>query len=277
MATFQITNATGDVNLYARYGLPLPGPNSYDYESVVSGTNNQAIVIYTNSPVTTNSAPVRLLPGAWYLEVNTPETTNVSYDIVATVVTNAITIIPLTNGVATDGTAPPGFSTTFYTFTNNQFDSGVSFAVSNIVGGNVDLLVGMDTLPSPQQSYAGSFNPGTTPEYVQAPVYGPHTWYLAVPNNTNTAVTYTIVARDILGPVVTNFPPITGGQVVTNFGFTLTWNSIPGDVYEVDYSTNLVNWIQAIIFTATNSPSSFTDFTPMANQPERYYRVEQIP
>jgi hypothetical protein len=283
MATFQITNATGEVDLYAHYGLPLPSPSIFDYESAVFGTNNQSIVVYTNSLLTTNSAPVPLLPGRWYLAVYTPGTTAVSYDIVATAITNALTnsltIIPLNGQPANSYTtnAPPGFSTLFYSFVNSSNDTGVSFAVNNIKGGNVDLLVGLDALPSPQQSYAGSFNPGTTPEFVQAPATNSHTWYLAVPNNTNTAVTYTIVATDLTTGVVTTYPAISSGQVVPGFGFTLSWNSIPGENYEVDYSTDLVNWAPAITFTATNSQSSFTDFTPISGHPARYYRVQQVP
>jgi subtilisin-like proprotein convertase family protein len=282
MATFQLVNITpgGNLNLYARYGLPLPTPSGYDYQSVAAGSVNQSIVVYSNSPPFTNSSPVRLLPGNWYLSVYNTGATPVTYNIIATyytnISTNAIIIIPLTNGIAYANTAPAGFSPIYYSFTNDVIDSGVSFGVSNIVGGNVDLLVGMDSLPSPQQSYNGSFNPGTLPEFVQTPSSGPHVWYLAVPNNGNTPVTYTITANDLQSGTVTNFPPITGGAYTPGLGFTITWNSIIGAVYQVDYSTDLINWTIAVTFTATNTTSSFTDFTPPTG-PGRFYRVEQVP
>ena len=65
-ATFQLSNIVGgDVFLYARYGLPLPNPMSFDYGRR-GGANNQSIVVYTNTPVTTNSTPVALsVHGIW--------------------------------------------------------------------------------------------------------------------------------------------------------------------------------------------------------------------
>ena len=135
----------------------------------------------------------------------------------------------------------------------------------------------MDSLPSPQQSFGGSFNPGTVaPEFVMEPVSGEHVWYLAVPNNGNTTVTsYTITADDVAGPPVPTSPTITGVTIIPNFGLTIFWNSIPGKTYEVDTSTDLITWTPIITFVATSTTSSFTDFSTSA--PQQYFRILQLP
>ncbi|HWD19768.1 MAG TPA: LamG-like jellyroll fold domain-containing protein [Verrucomicrobiae bacterium] len=275
-ASFQILNPTGEVDLYARYGVPVPGPTSFDYISAVAGANDQSIIVYTNSPFSTNSSPIPLTPGRWYLAAFTPGSVPVNYTISASVITNtnAITIIPLANGVLTNGTAPPGLTNVFYSFSNNPSSAGVAFVLTNFTA-NLDLIVGLNSLPSPQHPYAGSFNAGTTPELVRQATNG--IWYLAVVNNTSANVNYGIRADVIANGPVVNYPAVSQTRIIPGFGFTLYWNSVPGDNYEVDYSTNLMDWTQAITFQATNTQSSFTDFTPINSQPYRYYRLQQAP
>ena len=109
LASFEIINPVSELDLYARHALPLPGSTMFDYEASYQGTNDEAIVVATNSfnllgaPITTNSAPVPLTPGTWYLAVYNPNpNATVVYEVVATYITNgAITITPLTNS-ATD-------------------------------------------------------------------------------------------------------------------------------------------------------------------------------
>jgi subtilisin-like proprotein convertase family protein len=288
LASFQVLNAiNGEVDLYARYGLPLPGPLNFDYESVAFDSSNQPIVVTTNSSFTTNSAPQPLQPGTWYLATyGRPPIGALSYQIIASYLTDdrVVTIIPLTNGVAFTNIAAPGYPTNlFYSFTNHVKAAGVRFVLTNLTAaGNVDLVVGWGSLPTPAQSYSGSFNLGAIPERVDVATNDllpalTKTWYLAVPNDWTNKVRYAVEALSVDVPPITNFPSIAQQSIGRDFGFTLTWASAPGATYQVDYSTDLIDWIPAARLTATNNVSSYTDATPVTNESARYYRLRQEP
>ncbi len=75
---FTVTNATGPVDLIANYGLPLPTLSSYEYISTNSWTNSENILI------SSNSTPVALTNGLWYLGVVNVSGSNVTYVVQAT-------------------------------------------------------------------------------------------------------------------------------------------------------------------------------------------------
>ena len=75
---FTVTNASGPVDLLANYGLPLPSLSSYEYISTNSWTTSENILVLTNS------MPVPLTNGDWYLAVVNVAGSNVTYDIKAT-------------------------------------------------------------------------------------------------------------------------------------------------------------------------------------------------
>jgi hypothetical protein len=77
-AQFEILAPSGNVNLVARKGLPLPSLASHDYSSTNSGASDELIVVFNNS------APVPLTPGDWFLTVLNATSNTVSYTIVAT-------------------------------------------------------------------------------------------------------------------------------------------------------------------------------------------------
>ena len=83
-------------------------------------------------------------------------------------------------------------------------------------------------------------------------------------------------AYSLPGPIVTNYPAIGQADATGASGFTITWLATPGSTYEIDYSTNLIDWTEAVAFVATNRLSSFTDPTPTTNK-ERYYRLQELP
>ena len=79
-----------------------------------TGTNDQAIVVTTNSsilgyPVGTNSSPVPLTPGTWYLAVyNVNANSTITYQIVANyVLSGGVNIIQLINATPTNGAPLP--------------------------------------------------------------------------------------------------------------------------------------------------------------------------
>ena len=81
---FQALNPSGNVTLVARYGLPLPSLNLYDYLSANPGTQNENIVVLTNS------TPVALTNGDWYLAVVNISGGPVTYSAKATMFTNVV-------------------------------------------------------------------------------------------------------------------------------------------------------------------------------------------
>jgi hypothetical protein len=289
LVTFQVLNpANAQLGLYARDGLPVPGPLNFDYDSLDSGTNDQFIVVTTNSipvPLPSGNLNTVLPPGptTWYLAVyNFGGAANASYQILATYVTNgAVTVIPLADKVPHTNTAAAGFPTNLvYSFTVTNHPAGVEFMVTNVSQvGNLELLVGEGTFPTPQNFYSGSFNPGTGVQFVSIGTNAAvpsldGTWYLAVPNTANIAVNYTVTAATVNSGAVTTTPFVVAAQITspTN-GFTMYWSAQRGQSYSIDVSTDLLKWAFVTNITASSSTASYTDAVPVQSQAARYFRL----
>lgn len=78
-AEFKLTSAgTGDLDLFLRKGPPLPDPSNAHYSGINPGPADEVIRLETNS------FPIPLSPGLWYLAVTNQEAFAVSYEITAT-------------------------------------------------------------------------------------------------------------------------------------------------------------------------------------------------
>jgi subtilisin family serine protease/subtilisin-like proprotein convertase family protein len=78
-AEFKVTSAgTGDLDLFLKKGPPLPNALNSTYSSVGNGVVDEVIQIDTNS------FPVPVGPGTWFLMVTNKELATVSYEITAT-------------------------------------------------------------------------------------------------------------------------------------------------------------------------------------------------
>ena len=77
-AQFEIIGPSDDLTLVARQGIPLPSLTTYDYLSANSFTNDELIVVLTNS------APVSLTAGDWFLSAVNISGVPVTYSIKAT-------------------------------------------------------------------------------------------------------------------------------------------------------------------------------------------------
>ncbi len=75
---FEINHPTASITLVARRGLPLPDLLNFDYLSAIGGTNDDLIVILTNS------VPIPLTSGDWYLAAVNVSGGPVDYAIKAT-------------------------------------------------------------------------------------------------------------------------------------------------------------------------------------------------
>jgi hypothetical protein len=80
--------------------------------------------------------------------------------------------------------------------------------------------------------------------------------------------------------IVTNAPPTVLSASTTQNGgaFSLTWNTIAGETYQLQYTTNLApaNWLDLDgPITATNSTMTASDIIGL--NPQRFYRLVWLP
>jgi len=212
-ATFQLLHLSGNADLVVRKGSPLPTLFSSDYGSFNVSNLDENIYVLTNS------LPVPLSPGRWYLGVFKRDAGPVDYTILAKELdaTNGVpgyAVIDLTNRVPFNFTAGPGAAlTNFFRFNvaNTVFlvTNAVNAVTTNILAsvrfelynlsGNGDLTVQTDAPPFAPPFFESSQQSGAAPELITIRTNGVVTnlvaeWYLGVPNHETNLITYTIVA-----------------------------------------------------------------------------------
>ena len=228
-ATFQLLQLSGNADLVIRKGSPLPTLFSSDYGSFNTGNADENIYVLTNS------TPVPLSPGRWYLGVFKRDAGPVSYTVLAKELdaTNGVpgyAVIDLTNRVPFNFTAGPGAAlTNFFRFNvaNTTFltTNAVGAVTTNIAGsihfalynlsGNGDLTLQTNAPPLAPPFFESSQEPGTSPELITIRTNGVVTnlvaqWYLGVPNHETNQITYTIVAVLETNIVFPAFPTAEG-------------------------------------------------------------------
>jgi subtilisin-like proprotein convertase family protein len=279
-AAFEILNPSGNVDLVVRQGPPLPDLTSFALISNNPGSNNEAIV------VTTNSSPIVLTAGRWYLGVFNNDSTNVSYSVRATE-TAYPTIITLTNGVPFDFNSAPGAAfTNFFRFVVDPTNTAALFELYNL-SGNADLTLQRDQLPWTPPYFDGSFRLGLNPEQIVIRTNQLGTnigaqWFLGVPNNETNTVTYTIRAVVSTNGLLISGIPIDVGILPPGSGGTngpvIQWPSVPGEKYQIQITTNLFSpFTPYTNIVAGGSTTIFIDPAPVAGQPMIFYRIIQIP
>jgi len=249
-ATFQLLQLSGNANLVVNYGTPLPNLTNADYGSF--GVSNVVDSIY----VLTNSLPVPLAPGTWYIGVFRSQPGPVTYTVLAketdlTSTQAAYTVIPLTNNVPFNFTAGPGAAlTNFFSFSVTNSPARIHFALYNLTG-NGDLIVQTNAPPLAPPWFQSSQEPGLVPEYIYQGTNNVLTnlnavWYLGVPNNETNLIHYTILAV-IDTNLLPAFPGATGaggytagGRGSTNLYHVINLNDDgPGSLrYGVNAFTN---------------------------------------
>jgi len=194
-ATFQLLKLSSNADLVVRKGVPLPNLTNTDYGSFNATNADENIYVFTNS------SPVPLSAGTWYLGVFRRDAGPVNYTVLAKELDTATpTVIPLTNGVPFNFTAGPGAAlTNFFRFSvSNSATAGLRFELYNLTG-NGDLTVQTNALPLSPPFFESSQNAGRTPELIWVFTNTALTnlaadWYLGVPNREITNINYTIVA-----------------------------------------------------------------------------------
>jgi subtilisin-like proprotein convertase family protein len=248
---FLLTNYTPgcEVDIYASKGLPFPSPENYDYVSAFPGTN-QDIVIFTNS------TPVALSAGTWYLGAfsHCPGPNN--YTVTVTDSTNPVPNIIqlyLNSPYANTNTGAPDY----YRYTVTPNETGVEFRLLGL-SGDVNLIARRgfpppSLVPPPGFDY-GSFNPGTNDEEIfvltnSTPFpLGAGDWYLTV-INTNVppgTISYTALVTDTTSPIGniitltnaipygnTNNYPLGGATTNDYYRFVVDTNAVRAQ-FEID-------------------------------------------
>lgn len=253
-ATFQLLKQSGNADLVVRKGLPIPNLLSADYGSF-GGTNVNEIIY-----VLTNSAPVPLSAGPWYLDVikrDASASNTVRYAVLAKELDPpAPTIINLANHVPVTFTAGPGAAlTNFFKFSVTNFpltgftNLGLRFELYNQTGDG-DLIVQTNRLPLSPPFFQTSRLPNNNSEIIFIRTNSALTnlnmdWYLGVPNNETNPITYTILAQvDTNGfpafPTAEGAGAYTrGGALATNvYHVTTLLDSGPGSLRSAVTQTN---------------------------------------
>ncbi len=269
--SFQLLGLNGNVDLVAQ-SASFPSLSSFDYGSFNPGTNDEDILVFTNS------TPVALAPGRWYLGVFNEDLTNVSYTILATEYTNPFpNIITLASGVPYFSYNPDtGDDTDYYHYVVTSNAVRAQFEINGPSGDMT--LVARKGLPLPTlTSYDYlSANPGTNDELITLFDYSspvpltPGDWFISAVNVSGGPATYTITATEF--PAYATNVAITAPEVL-NGSFCLTWNSLPGIQYYVQGKTELgdTNWA-AVSPTITATDVLTTYCVPLPS-PYHFFRV----
>src|SRR5439155_20993397 len=264
--SFQLAPQNGNADLVIRQALPvpdpLPSPNAgrYDYISQNPGTNLDEIV------VTTDSRPVALGPGVWYLGVFNLDTNPVTYSICATESTGPIyNIVRLTNDVPLDFTIAAGSGwTNFFLFTIDQTNAAVAFWLYNL-NNPADLLVDLNAFPDPTAYLRSGRGSSNNPVQILVDTNGypadlNGNWYLAVDNLSSNDLSFTILATFSTNGLPTNRIVITPLVIITSNTVCLTWSSVAGQNYFVEMKTNLTEPAWTVVsptITATGATTTY--------------------
>jgi subtilisin-like proprotein convertase family protein len=285
---FWLTGANSNLTVVLSEHLPLPDLDHYDYISQQPCTNDEIVMVLTNS------TPFPIQTNRWYVGVFNTSATNVIFAAQACVNPNSPMIIPLTDGVpfvvplpGSLFAAPPGPPQRFFfDFFISSPISGVLFELYNL-SGDADLVLQREVPPAMAPYFDGSFAVGSTPEQIvvrasaEVPDLRGH-WYLGVYNNEKVNVAYTLRAAlpDTNGLLVSAQKlQMTLTTLSPPHGLLLSWNSVEGEGYFVQYTasnTVPITWTNIGFVTATTPLTTF-EVLPVPSGAAYYQIVQAIP
>ena len=237
--SFDLFPFDGDVNLVVRKAQnvvdPLPTTSVFDYASANGGTLPDEVTVVSNS------IPVPLSAGVWYLGVYNTTTNTVNYRIVATEITQGIPVITLTNAVPDNSSA--GVSSVadkYFKFTVGTNAPVVEFEVYNLTG-PADFLIQDGAPPTYSGNYSlAQVSPTLPGKFIvrqsdNFPVIAGD-WYLAVINREQTNINYTVRATVLsTNPV---FITLTNAIPYTNLVAGSSATTVESDYYQINVATN---------------------------------------
>jgi subtilisin-like proprotein convertase family protein len=274
---FQLTNLTGNVDLYVRDGLPFPGPGDADYGSFNFGTNNEVILVVTNGE------PVPLKPGRWYLGVFNADVTNVNYTIVVTDITNGGPgVVTLTNKAPYIKSGLAAGDADYYRYVVSAGMQRAQFELQSS-SGPATLLARRGALAT-MQAYDYISVAGTNAPMISLFSGGgvfqlqPGEWYLSVVNGSATPVDYTIMASEFAVSGTNIF--VTGEYLSRNpangsNNFCLGWNSVGGLYYYVEGKVALSDPQWTTVSALVTGGETQTSWCVPLPSPYHFFRVRQ--
>jgi subtilisin-like proprotein convertase family protein len=239
-AFFALTNLSKNADLYVRKGMPVPGVNRYDYASVNFGVVNDTVSVYTNSQ------PVPLSAGRWYMAVVPVDPSPITYSILAQYdAANGYT--DLTNGIPLYGTLPSGPWNQAFRFIAPTNTSGILFELYNL-SGPADLYAAFGVLPEQSPNPLASQMPDLSPEVIVVRTNTATndlagTYYVEVRGTNSTSAYFTIrAATEVDGLLVSGQDTMPTPVSVLGPGTPPTdiqFNAVPGEYYQLQYLTVL--------------------------------------
>ena len=246
---FWLSGVRTNVTVVFSQSLPLPDLRNYDYLSQANSTNDEIIMLMTN----TTPYPLQNY-GRWYAGVFNSEATNVPFTVQVcySTVTNYPAIIPLTNHVpyvaslTNEYVAPPGPPRDFFfEFTISNYVDAVLFELYDTTG-DLDLVLQRYQPSGMAPYFRTSLRTGRGPEQiVLRPQYElpdlRGRWYLGLHNRESTNVAYTIRASTPVDDRLESGQPLlmTVSPAIPPSGPVLSWNGIEGELYYVEFSPGL--------------------------------------
>lgn len=284
---FWLSGVQSNVTVVLNQHLPLPDLSNYDYISRANSTNDQVLMVLTNT------TPFPLQTNRWYIGVFNSEGTNVPFTVQAcySVSTNDPALIRLTNNLpyVVDWTnqfvAPPGPPRWFfYHFPIQSYVDAVLFELYDM-SGDVDLVLQRDRPSAMAPYFGGSFQLGLEPEQIvlrtsfELPDLRGD-WYLGVYNNELTNVTYSIRAHLQRNGMLTSVFPITlrVTPTVPPGAIVLQWNAVEGEIYVIERTERIrpANWKPVTEPIVATTPTPAIEI-PIQGTSGGFYRVVQLP
>ena len=273
-ASFEVVKMSSDVDLYMALMPKLPTLFLYDFASTNSGTNDELILLFTNS------TPVKLTAGDWYLGVYLKTNAMANYTIIARQYTSAPpALITLTNNVAYNSTNINPGEIQYYLFNVSNSSTQAIFEVyDNDI--DVDLFIKKGLpLPDSTNYYYASTNSGTNSELLiinknSSPVpLSQGIWFASVINMGNTSGTYKIKAREISSAGPVNWTNIAAEVIYTNGMICIVWESTPGYYYRIEGKVNLEDSGWNLIEDNIVASDTITRYCIPITNPNRFFRV----
>jgi hypothetical protein len=244
---FWLSGVTTNVTVVLSQHLPLPDLGHYDYISQSPCTNDEVLMVVTNT------TPFPLQTNTWYVGIFNTGATNVPFTVQACYRTNYPVLIPLTNGIpyvatfANPYVAPPGPPQWFFfEFNVTNVADAILFELYDM-SGDLDLVLQRDLPPGMATYFDGSFRLDRTPEQIvlrtgweMADLRG-H-WYLGLYNNETTNVAYTVRAVTQGNGILPSGQPLRSQLVAMSppHGMLLQWNAVEGETYLVEFTTSIL-------------------------------------
>jgi len=265
--------------------LPLPDLGHHDYISAASSTNQEIVMVLTNS------TPFPIQTNRWFVGVFNSAETNVPFSLQACYLTNYPIIIQLTNDVpfvaqlTNTFVAPPGPPRWFFfEFRITNFVQAALFELYDL-SGRADLVLQRDLVPAMAPYFDASLEPGLAPEQIvirtdsETPDLRGN-WYLGVYNRETNNVAYTIravlPASDTL--LLSALPLKSMILPVSGRGPLIGWNAVEGENYVVQYTAQLrrpIIWTNLATVVATTPLATYQ--VPVLHSGIAFYRVVQVP